>query len=298
MSAKELERKSAIARYRAGESASGICRSLNRPRKWLYKWLARANSGGADWFADASRQPRHCPARTPAEISAQVVAVRQELAQTRYAGCGVFALRQGLAERGLLAIPSDSTLQRISRRAGLVQHPSPRQKVGTPYPAPPADTPNALHQLDLWGPRYLGVGRSCYIVNIIDVARRMPSIHPLPDKSFASLIPALVRCWQTLGLPGILQLDNAWALGTSIHPGCICKFLRLCLHVGVHVLFVPFAEPWRQGVVEKFNDFLAKQFFATHRFADLTELCCQAGAFQQYCHQRRLSAVRPPPGYQ
>jgi hypothetical protein len=129
-------------------------------------------------------------------------------------------------------------------------------------------------------------------MNIIDVARRMPSIQPVANKSFACLIPAVVRCWQTLGVPVILQMDNGIATGTSLHPGSVCKMIRLCLQVGIHVLFVPFAEPWRQGVVEKFNDFLDKSFFRIHRFRDLPELCEHSQRFQEHCWSvRRISAL-------
>jgi putative transposase len=289
----ELERIRAVSRYLSGESPKAICQSTGRPKKWLYKWVARSKSGDADWFVDDSRAPKHSPSKTAPEISAQIVTARQSLERTPYACRGVFSIRQNLSDDGITHVPSDATINRIINKAGLVTKRTPRPRVGTPYPAPAADEPNDVHQLDLWGPRYLGVGKSCYVLNIVDVARRMPSIYPVPDKSFRWLIPSILRCWQTVGIPRVLQMDNAVATGNSLHPGSICKMLRVCLLAGIQVLFVPFAEPWRQGVVEKFNDFLDKSFFCAHRFQDLAELCEKAQDFQHYCwHGRPLSALR------
>ena len=290
---KELERKSAVSRYFNGESPKNICVSISRPRKWLYKWIARFKSGDADWFLDDSRSPKHCPSKTASDISAKIVAARISLENTPYADRGVFAIRQKLSDQGVDGIPSEATINRIISAAGLVKKDSPRTKVGTPYPVPIAEMPNDVHQLDLWGPRYLGVGKLCYLLNIVDIARRMPSIHAIPNKSFQSMIPAIVRCWQTVGIPKVLQMDNGIVTGTSLHPGSINKMLRLCLHIGIEVLFVPFAEPWRQGIVEKFNDFVDKNFFITHRFQDLTDLCEQVQTFQDYCwYNRRPSALK------
>lgn len=285
----ELERKQAVSRYLSRESPKAICASIGRPKKWLYKWVARFKSGDADWFVDDPRTPKSMPTKTPTEMIAQVVAARQTLEATKYAPRGVFAIRHKLSDIGIADGPADATIGRIIRDAGLVKKAEKRAKIGTPYPAPLAEAPNDLHQLDLWGPRYLGTGSMCYVLNIIDVARRGPSISAIKSKSHDALIPCLVRSWQTLGLPRILQMDNF--LQTT-HPGCICKMLRLCLYVGVEPLLVPFSEPWRQGVVEKFNDFFDKNFFRQHHFTSFAELQERTITFEQHCWQsRRLPAL-------
>lgn len=169
-----------------------------------------------------------------------------------------------------------------------MKRPVHRNNVGTPYPSPRADQPNDLHQLDIWGPRYLGIGKRCYVVNIIDVARRGPCINVVNNKTHRVIASCLIRCWQTLGLPRVLQMDN---LVMTTHPGCICFLLRLCLHVGVEVVLVPYREPWRQGVVEKFNDRFDKSFFSHHRFTDLADLTEKAAVFEEHCWQTRHIAA-------
>jgi hypothetical protein len=36
--------------------------------------------------------------------------------------------------------------------------------------------------------------------------------------------------------------------------------IRLCLHNGVEPWFIPMADPWRNGVVEKFNEHYEQKF--------------------------------------
>jgi len=285
----EFEREQAVSRYLSRESPKAICASIGRPKKWLYKWVARFRSGETDWFVDDPRTPKSMPTKTPPEMVAQVVAARQTLEATEYAARGVFAIRQKLSDVGIASAPADATIGRIIRDAGLVKRTEKRAKIGTPYPAPLAEAPNDLHQLDMWGPRYLGTGNVCYVLNIIDVARRGPCINAIKSKSHDALIPCLVRSWQTLGLPKVLQMDNF--LQTT-HPGCICRMLRLCLYVGIEPLLVPFSEPWRQGVVEKFNDFFDKNFFRQHHFTSFAELQERTMTFEKHCWQsRRLPAL-------
>lgn len=289
----ELERIWAVNEYTRGRSPKSICDSIKRPGKWLYKWIHRYETGGQEWFANQPKTPKHSPAKTPPEMTAQIVAARESLEQTLYVYRGVFNIRQKLSDLGVNDVPSDATINRIINAAGLTRKDPPRVKVGTPYPAPVSDQPNDVQQIDLWGPRYLSVGHQCYMLNIIDVARRMPSIHVMSDKAFNSLIPAVALCWQTVGIPRILQSDNSLCAGANIRPGVLSKMLRFCLLVGVEVLFIPFREPWRQGIIEKFNDFADKSFFQVQRFQGLSDMCERAKVFQDHCwYDRRLSALR------
>lgn len=283
----ELERILAVKEYTLGSSPRSICERIGRPKKWLYKWIGRFKSGDPEWFVDHTRRPKHSSSKTSPEIIAQIEAARRSLEQTLYSLRGVFSIRQKLSDMGLTEVPSDPTINRVIRTAGLTKKKPPRVKIGTPYPAPTAELPNDVQQIDLWGPRYLTVGQRCYMLNIIDVARRMPSIHVTPNKSFASLIPGIIRCWQTVGIPRILQSDNSLCAGTNMQPGVLSGILKLCLYVGVEVLFVPFSEPWRQGIVEKFNDFADKSFFQAQRFQDLPDMLSKSYEFESQCWKLR-----------
>ena len=64
-----------------------------------------------------------------------------------------------------------------------------------------------------------------------------------------------------MGIPGNLQVDNAMCFwGSPRYPRGMGPLIRLCLHHGVEPWFIPQAEPWRNGVIEKFNDHYQQKF--------------------------------------
>ena len=52
-----------------------------------------------------------------------------------------------------------------------------------------------------------------------------------------------------------------------------------CLDLGVTPRFIPLREPWRNGVVKRFNDVWDKSFFRTGRFTGLENLTAENQAF-------------------
>jgi len=57
--------------------------------------------------------------------------------------------------------------------------------------------------------------------------------------------------------------------------------IRLCLNNGVEPWFIPVAEPWRNGVVEKFNDHYQQRFLGKITMTSEAELRTQSLAFEQ-----------------
>ena len=58
--------------------------------------------------------------------------------------------------------------------------------------------------------------------------------------------------------------------------------IRLCLSYGVHPVFIPIGEPWRNGVVERFNDTYDKRFFRRQWFSSYAVLKQQNKNFQRF----------------
>ncbi len=55
-------------------------------------------------------------------------------------------------------------------------------------------------------------------------------------------------------LPDFLQMDNELSFrGSNKYPGSLGLLLKVALSCGVTPVFIPAAEPWRNGVIEKFN---------------------------------------------
>jgi hypothetical protein len=92
-------------------------------------------------------------------------------------------------------------------------------------------------------------------------------------------------------VPKVAQFDNGQTIAG--HHRHLALPVRTCLHLGVRVRLVPFGEPWRNGVVEHFNDILDKRFFRTERFRDLLHLARRAGEFEAFHNaQHQYSALK------
>jgi hypothetical protein len=95
-----------------------------------------------------------------------------------------------------------------------------------------------------------------------------------------------MRCWKAMGMPDFLQLDNALPFrGSNRYPRSFGLVIRLCLHYGVTPVFIPIKEPWRNGVIESFNDSYDKNFFRRQWFTSYVTLKRQSKNFQRF-HNR------------
>jgi putative transposase len=267
------ERRTAVQRFFNGEEPGTICESIGRSRSWLYKWVARYAPDDPAWHADASRQPRSNPHRTPAEIDELVELVRLSL-HNKGLFCGDQAIAWELADLGVRPMPSRSTIGRILRRRELTHRRTGRyEPKGKAYPALPALRPNQTHQVDLVGPCYLTGPIRFFSLNAIDVRLNRCGVEPIPSRAAQSILDAVWAVWTRLGMPENLQVDNEMSFfGSPTHPRGMGPLIRLCLLSGVELWFIPPAEPWRNGVIEKFNDHYRQQFLDKVTMASMPQL--------------------------
>jgi len=114
-------RKNAIFRYRVdGESPKDIYTSLKRSKKWFFKWWKRFQSGDSHWYEDQSRAPLLKARETEPREKDLIITTRQQLESEPSAQIGVSAIKWELKKLGL-PFPSDSTINRILKREGLIK---------------------------------------------------------------------------------------------------------------------------------------------------------------------------------
>jgi putative transposase len=93
----------------------------------------------------------------------------------------------------------------------------------------------------------------------------------------------LLRCWKTMGLPDLVLLDNELSFrGSNKYPRSPGLVIKLCLYFGVQPVFIPIGEPWRNGVIEKFNDTYNRKFFRRQWFNSYAQLKRQSKNFQRF----------------
>lgn len=283
----EDERRWAVARVEAGDPVTAVAAALGHSREWVYTWLARARSGDPTWPADRSHRPLHPAGLTPVEIVEAVTLVRLSL-YNQGLFCGAQNIRWELAELSVTPLPSIRTIDRILAREGLTHRRTGRYvPKGTPYPALPAERPNQVHQVDYIGPCYLRGPVRFWGLNTVDVATTRCATEPVSTRASQATVDALWATWQRLGLPTHLQTDNEMVFyGSPAHPRGMGPLIRLCLGQGIEPWFIPVREPWRNGVVEKFNDHYRAKFLTRIAVADAPSLGPAHRAFEEKHNSR------------
>jgi hypothetical protein len=118
----ESLRKTAIKQYLQGKAPRLICCEMKRSKRWLFKWLNRYRSGDAGWYQDRSRTPHSNICQTSPDMRQLVSNIRIQLQQNLFARVGTSAIKYEFARLGVTP-PSDSTINRIVKRAGLGRYP-------------------------------------------------------------------------------------------------------------------------------------------------------------------------------
>ncbi|HUG85461.1 MAG TPA: helix-turn-helix domain-containing protein [Euzebya sp.] len=280
-------RKEAVRRRLAGESAEDIAADLGRTARWVRKWVARHDEDGHHdvWAHGRSRAPHHSPNRIDNDLREAIIAARQRLVANARAQYGALAVQWELRRLGIDPIPPTRTVERVIARAGL-SNPRRRQpgyvSKGVPYPAPRgADQPGGVHQIDLVGPRHLHGGIAFHAVNGIDMGSHEAANGLVATPRPTAVAQAVVGMWARTGTPAIAQFDNHSILRGGIPPAAahFGPVVATCLQLGVVPRFIPLREPWRNGVVEHFNDVWDKSFFRTETFTSRTHLATENDAF-------------------
>lgn len=278
-------RREAIRRHLMGESVTSICRELEVSRKWFYKWYSRYKTDADEWYKDQSKIPKHCPHKTTEDTEQLVLKIRDKLESTKYAQIGASAIAWHFEKLGMTPPPL-WTINRILKRNGKVKPKSKRKnkKSNVKYPYfTEASYPGQIHQVDLVGPRYVKGDGRFYILSTIDRFSHQAHGVPIRSKDDASIIRALIETWQEIGIPDFLQLDNELSfLGSNRYPHSLGKVLKLCLSVNIQPVFIPQGEPWRNGVIEHFNNTLDNKFYRTERFQDYQHLKEPLKAFLRF----------------
>jgi hypothetical protein len=120
-------------------------------------------------------------------------------------------------------------------------------------------------------------------MNVIDLYSHRVFIESSRTKEDDNIAHGLLRCWKSMGLPDFLQIDNELSFrGSNRYPRSLGIVLRLCLHFGIQPVFIPVGEPWRDGIIEHFNDTYDKKFFRRQWFSSYAYLKRQSKNFQQF----------------
>jgi len=284
------DRVIAIKRYLAGEPPSHIYTSLGYSQAWFFKWKLRYEQDGLDGLYDLSTAPDHQARQTEDEIETAIVNIRtcrekRERDETKYALIGAVAIHQELQALGYKP-PSVRTVHNILVRHGCIgARPEPssvREVIDRHYPAVQITRPGQLHQLDLVGPRYLqDSSQKYYFYHLRDVCSRRVALEVGKNHRARTVVNAVRRSWERMGIPTFLQHDNALEFrGSNQYPRSAGLLTKFCLALHVESVFIPVHQPWWNGSIENFNGLFQRFVLNTQHIKDFSQLEHEVKAFE------------------
>lgn len=275
MEQEEILRQEAIRLHLQGVSVKLISEQVNRTRQWVYKWLNEFKGGSSDWYKTKSTVPKTIQRKTSKATEELVIDIRKRLQNEPYAQKGAISILYEF-ERLNITPPSISTINRILRRNKLLHHSDAKRLKDTEYPT----YFYGVQQMDLVGPKYLKGGCRFYFFNIIDTENHYGGVYPIADKSAKKVAASVIDFWRNYQMPDFLQMDNELSFrGSNRHPRGLGLLMRIALSNSVTPVFIPPAEPWRNGIIEKFNDNVMKYFYNTQQFASFEHVKERAADF-------------------
>lgn len=288
------KRKVAITRYQNGEKITRIVNSLGKTRQWFYNWLKRYQMRTDEdlWYHDNSRAPKKNPTKIDSDLEQQILDIRRELDGRNYAQIGAIAIQYEFHNRKLKP-PPVWTINRIIARHGLNKT-QPKGKKNHDYP----ELFFSTHQMDLVGPRYIKGDGRFYSFNIIDVETHTCFTKPIRTKSSNEIVNAIAEFWHEYGFPDALQMDNELSFrGSNRYPRSFGSVVRFALSQGVAPVFIPIKEPWRNGIIEKFNDTYQKRFLRAITFSGFEHLFKESILFNKFhnSHHRYSTQLHKTP---
>jgi len=272
-----------------GERPVDIYRE-NRSKTWFKKWLNRYQTGQKEWYKDLPRGPAVIHNKTNDKIEQVVVKIRKSLMDgsedsTRYSFVGDESIRFRMEELGYKSseIPSQSTIKRIIKRNKLRVNTKERYKRVRSKGRHTIIKPKCvdeMHEIDFVGPRHIKGFGPINSLHLKDVIGRQVAGNQYVGKSMNNVMDFLLDYWKSHPIPKYLQTDNGMSfVGDYTHPRSIGRFVRLCLFIGIEVMFIAPAKPWMNGTIESFNKEFDRLFWRRETFTSLEDIQAKSAIF-------------------
>ena len=281
----EQERIDAVNRHLKGDKSVDICKDANRSKKWLIGWVNRFKTGEEEWYKSQSRAPKQHGRKTNEEIESVIVNIRKALMEgndheSKYLGVGADTIQYRMNKLGFSddEIPSASTIKRIVKGHGLKVNKRERYKrikSKKRYTLLNPTQIDEMYQMDFVGPRFIKGYGPISSLHLIDVVSNRVHVEQFNSKSMDNVIAFLIRHLSGNPIPRYLQLDNGMSFIGNLNPNNprrFSRFVRLCLYVGIEVVFIAPSCPWMNGSIESFNGWFGSKFWDKDIFADLEDM--------------------------
>lgn len=271
----------------------GVSKTL--VHKLHHRWLVEGDAA----FEPLSRRPRSSPNRTPPEIAARVLELRDQLITDGH-DAGADTICALLAREAIVL--SRATIWRLLKAQGKIT-PQPQKRPRSSWQRFSADQPNELWQSDFTHVT-LSTGADIEVIGWIDDhSRYMLHLTAHHRVTGRTVIDTFTRAASEHGYPAATLTDNGMVYTTryardarGIAPGNGFETL-LALQGITQKNGRPF-KPTTQGKIERFWQTL-KRHLAAHPAETIAELQTTLDSFRDYYNQQRphRSLGRRTPGF-
>ncbi len=193
-------------------NVSEWCRINGVDRRTFYRHRARALAEGQ--WRPRSRRPHTIPHATPQPVVAEIVRLRESLAQDNGASyirdaLTVLAGEQSWSGKGW-RVPSRATINRILDRHGLLQS-NPRKRPRSSWRRFSYARPRDCYQIDATETT-LADGTTAVIFDVLDDhSRLLVACHAARAETSTAATSAITAAFIEYGVPGIVLSDNGGA---------------------------------------------------------------------------------------
>ncbi len=215
-----------------------------------YKWLERFDAEGRQGLVDRSRAPHTCPHRIPAEVAAELLALKRA-----HPNWGPRKLRDILQEREPeVRWPAASTIGELFQRHGLVRKRRRRRPNQHPGVVPPTtEAPNDLWTADFKGHFRTGDGIYCYPLTLADQHTRfLLACQGMARIEGKGARAVFTEAFRTYGLPKAIRTDNGVPFATTALHG-LSTLNVWWLQLGIQHQRIRPASPQENGAHERMH---------------------------------------------
>jgi len=201
------ERMEFVARLKAGERMSDLCREFGISRKTGYKFEQRYEEHGPGGLYDFSRRPRRLARQVSVGIQTLILELKREKPSWGAKKIGEVLRR----EHPEMELPVRSTIHDLLDRYGLVKKRSKRRRYHA-YPTlreQDIQTPNQLWCADFKGQFRMGNAKYCYPLTVSDfLSRYLLACEAMESTQAESTKQSFEFTFREYGLPTRIRSDN------------------------------------------------------------------------------------------
>ena len=241
-------------------------------------WVSQAHGKRLDRVSFTNCKPGRAWNRTSEEVEQRILSTRTSLREESILGeYGADAIGLALRQDEALApVPGRTTIYRVLARHGLLDG-AHRQR----RPAPPkgwylpdlAAGRAELDSFDFIEDLKIADGPLISALTATSLHGALADVWIMAQPRAAITVDALIERWRRDGLPDYAQFDNDTVFqGGHRFADSVGRVSRLCLALGILVVFAPPREPGFQNAIEGFNGLWQSKVWQRYRFPDVATL--------------------------